>query len=72
LPDIRCGTRRGWRCGHIGVVFQQIALDLDLSVRRNLLFQADLQGVPRGVALARIEAGLRPAGSRCESRPQGA
>src|SRR3954469_15717777 len=42
---------------HIGVVFQQIALDLDLSIRRNLLFQADLQGVPRGVALARIEAG---------------
>ena len=42
---------------HIGVVFQQIALDLDLSIRRNLLFQADLQGVPRGLALARIEAG---------------
>ncbi|MES2991265.1 MAG: ABC transporter ATP-binding protein [Pseudomonadota bacterium] len=42
---------------HIGVVFQQIALDLDLSVRRNLLFQADLQGVPRRLALARIEAG---------------
>jgi ABC-2 type transport system ATP-binding protein len=42
---------------HIGVVFQQIALDLDLSVRRNLLFQADLQGVPRRVALARIAAG---------------
>ena len=42
---------------HIGVVFQQIALDLDLSIRRNLLFQADLQGVPHGVALARIEAG---------------
>jgi ABC-2 type transport system ATP-binding protein len=42
---------------HIGVVFQQIALDLDLSVRRNLLFQADLQGVPRRVAHARIEAG---------------
>ncbi len=42
---------------HIGVVFQQIALDLDLSIRRNLLFQADLQGVPRRLALARIEAG---------------
>jgi len=25
---------------HIGVVFQQMALDLDLSVKRNLLFQA--------------------------------
>jgi ABC-2 type transport system ATP-binding protein len=42
---------------HIGVVFQQISLDLDLSIRRNLLFQADLQGVPRRLALARIEAG---------------
>jgi ABC-2 type transport system ATP-binding protein len=42
---------------HIGVVFQQIALDLDLSIKRNLLFQADLQGVPRRVALERISAG---------------
>ena len=41
----------------IGVVFQQVSLDLDLSIRRNLLFQADLQGVPRRLALARIEAG---------------
>lgn len=40
---------------HIGVVFQQIALDLDLSVRRNLLFQADLHGLPRALAQARIE-----------------
>ncbi|MBS0445436.1 MAG: ATP-binding cassette domain-containing protein [Proteobacteria bacterium] len=42
---------------HIGVVFQQISLDLDLSIRRNLLFQADLQGVPHKLAMARIEAG---------------
>jgi ABC-2 type transport system ATP-binding protein len=42
---------------HIGVVFQQIALDLDLSVRRNLLFQADLHGLPGALAAARIEAG---------------
>ena len=42
---------------HIGVVFQQISLDLDLSVRRNLRFQADLQGLPRGLADERIEAG---------------
>jgi len=42
---------------HIGVVFQQISLDLDLSVRRNLLFQADLHGLPRRLALQRIEAG---------------
>ncbi len=42
---------------HIGVVFQQVSLDLDLSVRRNLLFQADLQGLPRALALERIDAG---------------
>ena len=38
----------------IGVVFQQTALDLDLSVRRNLLFQADLHGLPRRLAEQRI------------------
>jgi ABC-2 type transport system ATP-binding protein len=31
----------------IGVVFQQQALDLDLSVRRNLQFHADLHGIAR-------------------------
>jgi ABC-2 type transport system ATP-binding protein len=40
---------------HIGVVFQQLSLDLDLSVRRNLLFQADLHGLPRALAVERIE-----------------
>jgi ABC-2 type transport system ATP-binding protein len=38
----------------MGVVFQQPSLDLDLSVRRNLQFHADLQGLPRAVAAARI------------------
>ena len=42
---------------HIGVVFQQISLDLDLSVRHNLLFQADLQGLPRKLAQGRIAEG---------------
>ncbi len=42
---------------HIGVVFQQVSLDLDLSIRRNLLFQADLHGLPRRLAAERIEAG---------------
>jgi ABC-2 type transport system ATP-binding protein len=31
----------------IGVVFQQMSLDLDLSVERNLRFHADLHGLPR-------------------------
>jgi ABC-2 type transport system ATP-binding protein len=42
---------------HIGVVFQQQALDLDLSVRRNLRFQADLQGLPGALAKERIASG---------------
>ena len=41
---------------HIGVVFQQQSLDLDLSVARNLQFQADLHGLPRAVASMRIAA----------------
>lgn len=40
----------------LGVVFQQSALDLDLSVRANLLFHTDLHGLPRREAMARIEA----------------
>jgi ABC-2 type transport system ATP-binding protein len=42
---------------HVGIVFQQMSLDLDLSVRRNLHFQADLHGLPRTVADERIAAG---------------
>jgi ABC-2 type transport system ATP-binding protein len=41
---------------HIGVVFQQMSLDLDLSVRRNLAFHAALHGIPGAQANARIEA----------------
>lgn len=32
---------------HIGVVFQQFALDLDRGTRRNMLFIAYLNGLPR-------------------------
>jgi len=38
----------------IGVVFQQMSLDLDLDVRRNLRFHGDLHGLPRALALQRI------------------
>jgi ABC-2 type transport system ATP-binding protein len=47
---------------HIGVVFQQMSLDLDLSVARNLQFHADLHGLPRRVASERIAAGCEAAG----------
>lgn len=45
---------------HIGVVFQQMSLDLDLSVQRNLMFHADLHGMPRTLATSRMQA-LLPA-----------
>jgi len=38
----------------IGVVFQQQSLDLDLSVRQNLLFHGDLHGLPRALCRERI------------------
>jgi ABC-2 type transport system ATP-binding protein len=40
----------------MGVVFQQQALDLDLSVERNLLFQAALHGIKASQAKPRIAA----------------
>ncbi len=46
----------------LGVVFQQSALDLDLSVRANLLFHTDLHGLPRRLALERIGHGLAALG----------
>jgi len=46
----------------IGVVFQQMSLDLDLSVRANLQFHADLHGLPRAAASSHIEQGCGAAG----------
>lgn len=42
----------------LGVVFQQSALDLDLTVMANLLFHTDLHGMPRALARGRIAAHL--------------
>jgi ABC-2 type transport system ATP-binding protein len=39
----------------LGVVFQQPALDLNLSVRASLRFHADLHGLPARVSRTRIE-----------------
>lgn len=47
---------------HIGVVFQAMSLDLDLSVARNLRFHADLHGLPRAVAAQRIAEDCAAAG----------
>jgi ABC-2 type transport system ATP-binding protein len=46
----------------IGVVFQQMSLDLDLSVERNLRFHADLHGLPRAVASERLRSGCAALG----------
>ncbi len=43
---------------HLGIVFQQPALDLDLSVTANLQFHADLQGLVRAEAKRRIASCL--------------
>jgi ABC-2 type transport system ATP-binding protein len=50
----------------VGVVFQQQALDLDLSVQRNLRFHAALHGLPRALAEQRIEAALAAHGLAAE------
>lgn len=54
-----CSLRRAptRALARIGVVFQQMSLDLDLSVRRNLQFHADLHGLKPAVARARIAEG---------------
>ena len=46
----------------LGVVFQQSALDMDLSVMANLLFHTDLHGLPRALARQRITEGLAAVG----------
>lgn len=43
---------------HMGIVFQQPTLDLDLTVARNLLYFAALQGLSKKVAHARIDKAL--------------
>ncbi len=55
---------------HIGVVFQQMSLDLDLSVQRNLRFHADLHGLSAAVARERIVTDCTAAGLRADlARP---
>ena len=58
--SLRTAPTRALR--EIGVVFQQMSLDLDLSIRRNLWMHADLQGLPRVLANERIAAGCAQLG----------
>jgi ABC-2 type transport system ATP-binding protein len=52
----------------LGVVFQQSALDMDLSVMANLLFHTDLHGIPRKTARERIDAQLAAIGLQDQAR----
>jgi ABC-2 type transport system ATP-binding protein len=52
----------------LGVVFQQSALDMDLSVMANLLFHTDLHGLPRKVARERIDRQLAAIGLQAEAK----
>ncbi len=58
--DMRSAAPRA--LAHLGVVFQQPALDLDLSVQANLRFHTDLHGMSRATADARIHEGLERLG----------
>ena len=54
----------------LGVVFQQSALDMDLSVISNLLFHTDLHGLPRAVARERIARHLPALGLSGQEKTQ--
>ena len=55
---------------HLGVVFQGISLDLDLSVERNLRLHAALHGLPLSVTRERIAQGAAALGLQAElARP---
>ena len=52
----------------LGVVFQQSALDLDLSVMANLRFHTDLHGIPRATANERIAEQLAAIGLQDQAK----
>jgi ABC-2 type transport system ATP-binding protein len=52
----------------LGVVFQQSALDLDLTVMANLLFHTDLHGLPRKTAFERIDVQLAAIGLQAQAK----
>ena len=62
VPDAGTASVGGFDIGkepiaalsRLAIVFQQPALDLDLSVAANLRFQTDLHGISRGIAAQRI------------------
>ncbi len=58
IGDADIGSAPIAALAQLGIVFQQPALDLDLSVTANLQFQADLHGIARREAHQRIRDAL--------------
>jgi len=54
--DVRCRPQQALR--HLGVVFQQRTLDLDLSIMQNLVYHGALHGIPPARARRRAEEEL--------------
>lgn len=54
ITGIDIGTDPIAALAKLAIVFQQPALDLDLSVFANMQFQTDLHGIPRAIAKERI------------------
>ena len=52
----------GAALSRLGVVFQSRALDVDISIRQNLIYHAALHGIGGSRAIARTEQVLRQAG----------
>jgi len=62
VAGINLGRQPRAALARMGVVFQQPTLDLDLSVRRNLLYFAALHGIAGPEAAARADAALAQLG----------
>lgn len=58
VDGIGLRRRAGRALQRMGVVFQQPTLDLDLTVRQNLLYHASLHGIAKSEAAERIETEL--------------
>jgi ABC-2 type transport system ATP-binding protein len=52
----------------MGIVFQRLTLDLDLTVEQNLRYAASLQGLPAGLAEQRIDEELERLGIAARRR----
>ncbi|WP_284620462.1 ATP-binding cassette domain-containing protein [Aquabacterium humicola] len=66
IDGIDLRARASAALARIGVVFQPLSLDLELSARRNLALHAALHGLPRRLAQQRIDEDAARAGLGAE------